>query len=104
MKSYIKLYGPSIEKGLISLENLLKKLEKRYSYGNMITHIISVVEPSIDLMTGKIIGKGTVEIGEYDFVIEWKQTPTKKQLLSLIRKIDEALLYTGCRYTIATKD
>lgn len=104
MKSYIKLYGPSIERGIRALENLLKRLEKSYSYGGMIEHIISVVEPSIDLMTGRIVGKGMVEIGECDFVIEWKQSPTKKQILSLIRKIDEVLLYTGCRYTIVTRD
>ncbi|MCS7365014.1 MAG: hypothetical protein NDF54_06210 [archaeon GB-1867-035] len=104
MKSYIKLYGPSIERGLISLENLMKRLKKRYGYGEMVAHIISVVDPSVDLLTGEYLGKGTIEIGEYDFVIEWKEPPTKKQLLGLIRRIDEALLYTGCRYTITTKD
>lgn len=103
MKSYIKLYGPSIDKGMEALEELLKDLKKRYQYGEMVSHIISVVDPSLDLITGKLIRDGKEFIGEDDFVIKWEQTPSFDQVRGLIRQIDEALLYTGCRYTITTK-
>ncbi|MCD6155138.1 MAG: hypothetical protein NDF53_04185 [archaeon GB-1867-097] len=104
MRSYIKLYGPSIERGLRALDSLMERLDRSFEYGDIVAHIISVVEPSIDLKTGKHVGKGRVEIGEYDYVIEWKQRPTKEQIFALIRRIDEALLYTGCRYSIVTKE
>ncbi|MFB0557951.1 MAG: hypothetical protein ACETVY_02430 [Candidatus Bathyarchaeia archaeon] len=103
MKSYIKLYGPSIDRGLDALSELLKELGKRYQYGDMVSHIISVVDPSLDLMTGKLIRKGRESLGEQDFVVEWEQDPTFEQVKALIKQIDEALLYTGCRYTITTK-
>jgi len=104
MKSYVKLYGPSIDKGLQSLYDLMKELGKRYQYGEMVSHIVSVIDPSLDLLTGKLIRKGKLNLGEYDFVVEWAQTPDMEQVRGLIRRIDEALLYTGCRYTITTKE
>lgn len=104
MKSYIKLYGPSIDKGIDALDELLKELSKRYQYGNMVSHIVSVVDPAIDLLTGKLIRGGRENLGEYDFVLEWEQEPSFEQVRGLVRQIDEALLYTGCRYTITTRE
>ncbi|MEM0084789.1 MAG: hypothetical protein QW743_06975 [Candidatus Methanomethylicia archaeon] len=104
MRSYIKLYGPSIDRGLEALDKLMKNITKLYPYGEAIQQIVSVIDPSIDLKTGKSIRGGRELIGDYDYVIEWINTPTIEQLRSLIRKIDEALLYTGCRYTITTKE
>ena len=104
MRSYIKLYGPSIDRGLDALDELLKDLSKRFQYGDMVSHIISVVDPSLDLLTGKLIRGGRENLGEYDFVVKWVQEPTFDQVRGLIKQIDEALLYTGCRYTITTKD
>lgn len=103
MRSYIKLYGPSIDRGIDALDELLKELGKRYQYGDMVSHIISVVDPSLDLMTGKLIRGGRESLGDHDFVVEWEQEPTHEQVRGLIRQIDMALLYTGCRYTITTK-
>jgi hypothetical protein len=103
MKSFIKLYGPSIDKGIEALDDLLKDLKKRYQYGDMVSHIISVVDPSLDLITGQLIRQGREQLGEYDFAVEWDQIPRHEQVRALIRHIDEALLYTGCRYTITTK-
>jgi hypothetical protein len=104
LKSYIKLYGPSIDKGIDALDELLKGLSKRYQYGDMVSHIVSVVDPAIDLRTGKLIRGGRENLGEYDFVLEWEQEPSFEQVRGLVRQIDEALLYTGCRYTITTRD
>ena len=103
MKSYIKLYGPSIDKGIEALDDLLKHLKKRYQYGDMVSHIISVVDPSLDLITGQLIREGREQLGEYDFAVEWEQPPKYEQVRGLIKHIDEALLYTGCRYTTTTK-
>lgn len=103
MRSYLKLYGPSIDKGLDALSELVENLGKKYPYGEMVSHIISVVDPSVDLVTGSLIRKGREELGENDFVVEWVQEPTFEQVRGLVRQIDETLLYTGCRYTITTK-
>jgi hypothetical protein len=103
MKSYIKLYGPSIDKGVESLDDLLKHLKKRYPYGNMVSHIISVVDPSLDLMTGQLIRKGRERLGEHDYIVEWEQEPTFDQVRGLIKQINDALMYTRRRYTITTK-
>lgn len=103
MKSYVKLSGPSLDKGIDALNVLVKEFQKRYPYGKMVTHIISIIDPSIDLQTRESIEAGRGILGEYDFVFEWKETPQFEQVRSLIRSIDEALLYTGCKYTITTK-
>ena len=106
MKSYLKLIGPSIDKGIDALEerlNELNKLEKQLPYGDIIYHAISIVVPSHDLVTKELVREGREEMGEYDFVVEWKENPSMEQVRGLIRQVDEALLYTGCRYTITTK-
>jgi hypothetical protein len=104
MKSYVKLYGPSIDRGIEALNKLLKELHKRYQYGEMVSHIVSVVDPSLDLLTGRLIRGGRESLGDYDFSVEWEQEPSFEQVRGLIRQIDEALLYTGCRYSIVTKE
>ena len=104
MKSYIKLFGPSIDKGIDALDDLLKDLGRRYQYGDIISHVVSVIDPSLDLMTGKLIQRGKEQLGEYDYAVEWAQDPNFEQVRGLIRHIDEALLSTECRYTITTKE
>jgi hypothetical protein len=103
MKSYIKLYGPSIDRGIEALEERFRDLNRHFPYGDMILHAISLVDPSIDMVTGNLVRNGQEELGDYDYVVEWNQDPTKEQVRGLIRQVDEALLYTGCRYTITTK-
>ena len=69
----------------------------------MILHAISTVDPSIDMVTGDLVQDGQEELGDYDYVVGWNRKPTVEQVRGLIRQVDEALLYTGCRYTITTK-
>jgi hypothetical protein len=102
LKSYIKLIGPSIDKGIDSLDALLRDLRRRFQYGEMVSHIVSVVDPSIDLQTGEYLSKA--QLGEYDFYVEWLTPPNPEHVRGLIMRIDEALLYTGCRYAITTKE
>jgi hypothetical protein len=106
MKTYLKLIGPSIDKGIDALEkklNELKKLDKQHLYGDIIYHAISKLVPSYDVLTGQLVKEGTELLGEYDFVVEWAHVPTLEQVRGLIRQVDDALLYTGCRYMITTK-
>ena len=104
MKSYLRLIGPSIDKGIEALNKLVVELEKKYPYGEMITHIVSVIQPGIDLRTGGLIARGGIQLGDFDYVIQWKEIPSAEQVRSLVRNIDEALQYTGCRYMITTKE
>ena len=103
MKSYIKLYGPSLDRGLEALDDMVKNLGKGYPLGDEILQILSIVDPSLDLKTNLLVSDGAELLGDFDYVIEWKQVPSKEQVRSLMRKIDDSILYSGCRYTITTK-
>ncbi|NIV11256.1 MAG: hypothetical protein GWN62_08205 [Aliifodinibius sp.] len=103
MNSYIKLYGPSIDKGYEALIQMMESLGTIFKYGDMVSHIVSTIDPNMDLRTGRLISRGLEVLGEYDFIIEWKENPSLEQVRGLMKHIDEALLYTGCRYTITTQ-
>jgi len=79
MKSYIKLFGPSIDKGLDSLHDLIKELGKRYQYGDMVSHIVSVIDPSLDLMTGKLIRKGKETLAITTLSSSGRRTQTRNK-------------------------
>ena len=98
MKSYIKLYGPSLSKAQAALKKLVKELDP-IQYGS----IVSTIDPGMDLLTSSMIKHGRELLGEYDFVFEWIDAPSAEQIDKLTQKIDEALAPTGCRYTITTK-
>lgn len=104
LKRYIKLYGPSLDRGFEALNNLIKELKKQYPYGEYISHIISIIDPSVDLLTRENILVGQQILGDIDFIFEWKGTPRWEEIRGLMRSIDDALLYTGCSYTISTKE
>ena len=99
MKSCITLYGPRIAEGLATLEAMVKDLTEDVSYNRMLTSM----DPTIDLMTKGMIADGEEVLGEYDFCIEWRGTPSRKNLNDLITKLDFVLAPSGCRYTISTK-
>jgi hypothetical protein len=103
LKSCLKLYGPSIDKGWDALEEKFNELKKHYPYGDVVFHAISIIDPTYDAVTGRLVREVREELGEYDFVVEWNQEPTIEQVRGLIRQVDEALMYSGCRYTITTK-
>ena len=102
IKSYVKLYGPSLDKGIDAMDELLSNFKKWFRNGRMVSTIISFVDPSIDYGAGKLIRDGKETLGRYDYVIEWVNPPSIEQVRGLIRHIDQALEQTGCRYTIAT--
>ena len=87
MKSYIKVYGPPIEKAIKELQKLAEHLPM-ISKGEISRGVV---------LSGKILK------GDFDFAFEWAKEPVEDQLLCLIFNIDEALGDLGCRYTIITK-
>lgn len=99
MKSCITLYGPRIAEGIAALEAMVKDFKENVSYNRMVTRL----DPTIDLMTKAMIADGEEVLGEYDFCIEWRGTPSRDNLNNLISKLDMVLAQSGCRYTITTK-
>ena len=87
MKSYIKIYGPPIEKAIRELQKLAKELPT-----------ISKGE-----ISRSVILSGETMKGDYDYAFKWVTEPDEDQLLRLIFNIDETLNDLGCRYTIVTK-
>ncbi len=55
IKSYVKLYGPSLDKGIDAMDELLSNFKKWFRNGRMVSAIVSVVDPSIDYGAGKLI-------------------------------------------------
>ena len=86
-KTYIKIYGPPMEKAIVALEGLTDHLP-RLSRGAITKSMIVGGEPTI---------------GDYDFVFEWSKDPTKEKLITLMFNLDEVLGDLGCRYTMVTK-
>ena len=98
MKSQIKLYGPKISKGQRALLSMVKEIKQDASF----TRLVTILDPAMDIMTQKMITEGERVLGEYDFVIEWCQRPSRESFNQLISKLDHTLEPTGCRYTITT--
>lgn len=88
MKSFIKLYGPPIDKALEKLKKVVSDFPN-ISKGK-ITH--------------ELILEGITILGDYDFIIEWKGNPTAEDIRLLIKSIDDVLKPLDCRYTIITKE
>jgi len=99
MKSCLKLYGPKIAGALSALEEMVEEIRE----DTTMSRIVVTTDPSIDLMTEQMINDGAHTLGEYDFVVEWRVAPAPRNLRKLIRKIDQVLAPTGCRYTITSK-
>ena len=78
-RSYIKLYGPSISKGIKKLNSLMGEFH-------------------IEKET-----RGYATRGDFDFVFEWiSKEPNKEDIEALISAIDKALSRAKCSYTITT--
>lgn len=60
--------GPSIDRGIDALDNMLGELRRRFYIGERVSHVVSIVDPTIDLVSGENVSPG--QLGEYDFYIE----------------------------------
>ena len=119
MKSYIKLYGPSVMKGLRALEKVAAEMPECSFWHAAMPMTLSYMgydDSAHDEFfarwgyTGaqrerlhRMISKSGHTLGDYDFFFEWHTDPTWEQIQTLIEKTDEALKDTGCTYTITTK-
>ena len=112
MRSYIKIYGPPINKAIKALEKIATDLPQVCIMDSAIVHSMpsgyenirqyfEVDWPSERCDT--IISKYGEELGEYDFFFEWFKNPSPEELNDLIERIDDALTPLGCKYSITTK-
>ena len=131
MKSYIKLYGPPINKALKVLRSVAVDLPEVCVMDTALEADLgfsSIVGPggiagaggqasldSVQMVMSyfgsdipeercdTIISKSGERLGEYDFYFEWFKNPTIAEIEDLISRVDEALTPTGVHYTITTK-
>ena len=116
-RSYIKLYGPPVRKGLKALEQVAVEMSKKTTM-----RFFSVSVPDMGMIHGgdvsdtpyyvgglseretvKLISRSSQVLGDYDFFFEWEEEPTVDQINELIEMIDEALTDCNCMYSITTK-
>ena len=117
-RSYVKIYGPPLLKGLRALEQVAVEMSKKttmrfYSVGIPAMPIAPTGLPEGDstIAVGglseresiHLISRSSQAIGDYDFFFEWGIEPTVQQINELIEMIDAALSECGCKYTITTK-
>ncbi len=98
MRSCIRLYGPRILEGLAALEAMVEEIREDASLSRIMTRL----DPAMDLITEQMMADVEEVLGEYDFVIEWRNPPPRKSLDELIARLDRVLEPTRCRYTITT--
>lgn len=116
MRSYIKIYGPPVLKGIKALETIAIDVPEVCIMDTIIAEGLPAFKSRDGIMSyfgalggipvercDKIISKSGAALGEYEFFFEWFTKPTLEQLNELIGKIDEALTPIGCRYTITNK-
>jgi hypothetical protein len=133
MISYLKLFGPPISEALRELYKIAVDMpevcimESAFikDLPSSLAHDIGGrrmeglgVEPYYERVGGyfrsqgieisgerclNIISDSKHLLGDYDFFFEWLQEPNVDQLFDLVKKIDEALVPVGCKYTITSK-
>lgn len=122
MKSYVKLYGPSISEALVALRKVAVDFPEVCVMDAAIETVLEIPSGAgiLDTMRGvqtffggagaiseercdTIISKSGESLGANDFFYEWFQKPSVAQVEELISKIDKALAPTGARYTLTTK-
>jgi len=118
-KSYIKICGPPLLKGIKALQKIAVEMSETVTM-----RFYDVTLPSLPLgaMTEtevgrllpfgpdlppekrvRLISRSAETLGDYDFFFEWGVEPTVDQVNELIEKIDKALADCRCMYTITTK-
>jgi len=125
-KTYIRIYGPPLMKALQALEgvaiDISKERQVKFSHkcipyptrmqsgdpqlvsrdwqnylNNLKQSYVDCYEPE------KIISEAKQLLGDHDFMFEWVDKPTLKQVEGLIERIDVALAGTGVHYTLTTE-
>ena len=128
MKTFIKLYGPSVSEAIRALEKIAIKmnevcimdsiislgysqafgyndydaLEMPHQASNIMEYIDELGDVSKE-RCDTLISKSGEELGDYDFFFEWYKKSSAKELRDLTEKIDKILKPIGIRYIITTK-
>lgn len=116
MKSYVRIYGPPLLKGIKALEKLAVNMPEVCIVDTMIESAMPQFNTQEGVLNyfasvggipekrcGNIISKSGIKMGDTDFVFEWFKEPKMEQINTLIEMIDGALTPLGVKYTIATK-
>ena len=116
MKSFIKIQGPPVVKGIKALQKIaidtpevcimdttISMFKPGDSQDSYVDFFGTMGLPISAERCDSIISKSGESLGDYDFYFDWFKNPSVDELLGLIEKIDKALKASGCRYTITTK-
>jgi hypothetical protein len=116
MKSYVRIYGPPLLKGIKALEKLAVNMPEVCIIDTMIESAMPQFNTQEGVMNyfssvggipekrcGNIISKSGIKMSDFDFVFEWFKEPKMEQINMLIEMIDDALTPLGVKYTITTK-
>jgi hypothetical protein len=127
MISYIKIYGPPINRAIKALEEIAINMPEVCIMNKIIESFPELTPPRItsggDFASGphidyfravdseatiercnNIISRSGEQLGDYDFFFEWFKKPSSDELYDLRERIDNALSPLGCKYTISTKN
>ena len=120
-KTYVRLYGPPLMKALNALEGVAVELSKttevKFSHKcipyptrtqtdkrDWNTYLNTLKNTYVECYEPqKIISDAKQIMGDEDFMFEWTEKPTMKQVEDLIGRIDEALAGMGVLYTLKTE-
>ena len=98
IRSYIKLYGPSISKAREALtEFCLKNSEVELESLQLPIVPQERSSPFLKVFVGQ-----QINIVDWSFSFEWKKEPSIEDIKILIKKLDDCIAPTGAKYTITT--
>lgn len=120
-KTYIRIFGPPLLKAIKALEgvavDMSKATEVKFSHkcvpyptrlqsdkrdwNNYLKNLRNTYTDCYEPQ--KIISDASMTLGEYDFMFEWTEKPTMKNIQGLIEKIDGSLGDLGVYYSLTTE-
>jgi len=116
MRSYVRIYGPPLLKGIKALEKMAVNMPEVCIIDTMIESAMPQFNTQEGVMNyfssvggipekrcGNIISKSGIKMSDFDFVFEWFKEPKMEQVNVLIEMIDDVLTPLGVKYTITTK-
>jgi len=114
MKTFLKLEGP-VKDGIKALEKLaletpevcimdtyIQSEAPNFDYQTGIMNYFQAEGETMEKRCSTIISKSK-DLKGYDFVFEWFVQPSKEQMDTIMKKIDDTLKSLGVKYTYTTK-
>jgi hypothetical protein len=120
-KTYVRIFGPPLLKAIKALEGVAVDMSKatevkfshkcvpyptrlqsdRRDWNNYLKNLKNTYTDCYEPQ--KIISDANITLGEYDFMFEWTEKPTMKNIQGLIERIDGALDNLGVYYSLTTE-